>query len=287
MPGTQLSRYLVDWTDPYFMDTNNSLGVSGFYFNRYYLNWTEERLGGRVRVGRQLTQRWSGSVSLRLEDVDLFNPSTPIPPPLLVQSLGSHLLSTVQASLIHDTRDAAFMPSKGHYVEFGVEQAFAQYNYSRLNIEGRQYFTLYQRPDGGGKHILSLRGEVGWTGSDTPIFERFYAGGFQSFRGFYFRGVSPQQNGIYVGGDFMALGSVEYQVPVLANEMVKVVTFSDFGTVNNNVSLDNFRLSVGAGLRVSVPMMGPVPIALDWAVPILKEQTDKTQLFSFYIGVNR
>jgi outer membrane protein insertion porin family len=287
MPGTQLSRYLVDWTNPYFMDTNNSLGVSGFYFNRYYLNWTEQRLGGRVRVGRQFTQQISGSAALRLEDVDVFNPSVANPPPLLKEALGQSFLSTGVFTLSHDTRDSPFMPSQGHHLEATYEQAFGDFNYSRVTAEGRQYFTLYQRADGGGKHILSLRGELGWTGNDTPIFERFFAGGFQNFRGFYFRGVSPYQSGVYVGGDWMALGSVEYQIPVLANEMVKVVTFSDFGTVTDKVSLSDFRLSVGAGLRVTVPMMGPTPIALDWAIPIMKDPTDKTQLFSFYIGVNR
>lgn len=287
MPGTQLSRYLVDWTDPYFMDTNNSLGVSGFYFNRYYLNWTEQRLGGRLRVGRQFTQQWSGSASLRLENVDVFNPSVANPPPLLKEALGSSFLSTGLFSIAHDTRDSPFMPSQGHHAEVTFEQAFGEFKYSRVDAEARQYFTTYQRADGGGKHILSMRGEVAWTGSDTPIFERFYAGGFQSFRGFYFRGVSPVQNGVYVGGDWMVLGSIEYQVPVLANEMVKVVTFSDFGTVTDKASLSDFRISVGAGLRVTVPMMGPTPIALDWAVPLAKDPTDKTQLFSFYIGVNR
>lgn len=287
MPGTQLSRYLVDWTNPYFMDTNNSLGVSGFYFNRYYLNWTEQRTGGRVRVGRQFTQQWNGSASLRLENVDLFHPSVAFPPPLLKEALGTSFLSTGLFSLAHDTRDHAFMPSTGHHAEVTFEQAFGEFKYSRIDAEYRQFFTMYQRADGGGKHILSMRGEVAWTGSDTPIFERFYAGGFQSFRGFYFRGVSPQQNGVYVGGDWMVLGSVEYQLPVLANEMVKVVTFSDFGTVTDKASLSDFRVSVGAGLRVTVPMMGPTPIALDWAVPVLKDPTDKTQLFSFYIGMNR
>jgi outer membrane protein insertion porin family len=287
MPGTQFSRYLVDWTNPYFMDTNNSLGVSGFYFNRYYQNWTEQRLGGRVRVGRQFTQQWSGSTALRLERVDVFNPSTANPPQLLKDALGTNLLSTVMFNIAHDTRDSPFMPSQGHHAEVNFEQAFGQYDYSRVNVEGRQYFTMYQRADGGGKHILSVRGEVGWTGNSTPIFERFFAGGLQSFRGFYFRSVSPKQNGVYVGGDWMMLGSVEYMLPVMANEMVRVVTFSDFGTVTDRVSLSDFRVSVGAGLRITVPMLGPTPLALDWAVPLVKDPNDRTQLFSFFMGLNR
>jgi outer membrane protein insertion porin family len=76
-------------------------------------------------------------------------------------------------------------------------------------------------------------------------------------------------------------------LPVTANEMVKVVGFTDFGTINDQVSLSNFRLSVGGGLRITVPAMGPVPIALDLAVPLMKDATDIQQVFAFYIGVNR
>ena len=287
MPGSSVSRYLVDWSDPYFMDSNYNLGVSGFYFQRFYTNWTEERLGGRIRVGRQFTQRWSGALALRLEDVNISNPR-PLPvPPGLASAVGGNFLSTLRASVMHDTRDAAFLPSEGHYLEMSVEQAFNQFNYTRLEAEGRQYFTTYRRADGGGRHTLTLRGQANWTGDDTPIFERFYAGGFQTFRGFAFRGVSPVQGNVRVGGNWMVLGGAEYMLPVTANEMIKTVAFTDFGTVTDKVSFDNFRLSVGAGLRVTVPAMGPVPIALDFAYPIMQEAFDKKQVFSFYVGINR
>ena len=286
MPGSSVSRYLVDWSDPYFMDTNYNLGVSGFYFQRFYSDWTEERLGGRVRVGRQFTQRWSGALALRLEDVNVSRPRTPTPPDL-AKAVGDNFLSTLRASVMHDSRDAAFLPSEGHYLEFSVEQAFNEFNYSRLEAEGRQYFTTYRRADGGGRHTLTLRGQAGWSGADTPIFERFYAGGFQTFRGFSFRGVSPVEGNVRVGGNWMLLGGAEYMLPVTANEMIKTVAFTDFGTITDKASLDNFRLSVGVGLRITVPAMGPVPIALDFAYPIMREDFDKKQVFSFYVGVNR
>lgn len=285
LPGTQVSRYLVDWQDPYFLDSDYNLGVSGFFYNRYFRNWTEQRVGGRLRLGRQFTQQWSASVALRLEDVDVFNPSKPTPA-ILKQAVGSNLLSTFQATLIHDTRDAAFLPGSGHYLTGTVEQAFGEFNYTKLDAEGRQYFTMYQRPDGEGRHTLMFRGEVGWTGTGTPIFERYYAGGYQSFRGFAFRGVSPVENNVYVGGRFLTLGTAEYMLPVTANEMIKVVAFTDMGTVEEDVTLENFRISVGAGLRVTVPMMGPVPIALDFAVPLSQQKSDIEQVFSFFIGAN-
>lgn len=286
LPGSQVSRYLVDWQDPYFLDTNINLGVSGFYFTRFYRFWDEERVGGRVRLGKQLTQQWSASVALRLEGVHIGGEPSNSPQSLL-DVVGDNTLSTVRVGVTHDTRDSAFLPSTGHFLEFSVEQAFAEFSYNRMEIEGRQFFTTYQRPDGQGKHILNLSGNFGWTSSGTPIFENFYAGGFQSFRGFAFRGVTPVENGVEVGGQFQLLGTVEYQVPVMANEMVKAVAFTDFGTVDSDVTLDNFRLSVGAGVRVTVPGMGPVPIALDWAVPVIKQDFDREQLFSFYIGINR
>ncbi len=73
----------------------------------------------------------------------------------------------------------------------------------------------------------------------------------------------------------------------VAETFTRVVGFTDFGTVDLDASLDKFRLSVGAGLRITVPGMGPVPIALDWAVPVVRQDFDRDQLFSFYIGINR
>jgi outer membrane protein insertion porin family len=286
IPGNQVSRYLINWTDPYFLDTDYSLGVSGFYYQRFFQDWDEERGGGRVSVGRQFDPFWSASVALRLENVTITNPDVPTPPSLQM-AVGDNFLSTVRFSVVNDTRDSGFLPGSGHKVEVGYEQAFGDFSYPRFDVDARQYFTLYNRPDGGGRHILSLGGQAGWTGDDTPIFENYFAGGFQTFRGFAFRGVGPEQFDVRVGGQFLALGSVEYMFPLLVNESIQAVTFTDFGTVEEDISLDQFRVSVGAGLRVSVPALGPVPLAFDWAVPIIDEDTDDRRIFSFYVGLNR
>jgi outer membrane protein insertion porin family len=286
MPGTEVSRYTISWNDPYIFHTNYSLGVSGFYFQRYYLDWTEDRVGGRINLGRQLSPTWSITSALRLEGVrisDVFVPT----PQILKEVEGDNFLSTVRGSVIHDTRDMPFMPGEGHKVQVSYEQGFGQFVYPRVEADARQYFTLYQRPDGGGRQILTVGGMMGWTGDNTPIFERFFAGGFQSFRGFAFRGVSPTIGDVYIGGQFMAIGTVEYQVPLMANSMVSLVTFSDFGTVEDGVTLGGFRCSVGAGVRIQLPMLGPVPLAFDFGVPVVRQQTDITQVFSFYVGLTR
>lgn len=286
VPGNQVSRYMISWRDPFFMDTNNSVGVSGFYYTRVFEDWNETRSGGNVKIGRQFDNFTSGVVTFRVEDVELHDASSN-PPPLLTKALGHNLLSTVRLGVIHDTRDSAFLPTEGHYLEAGYEQAFGEFHYPRGDLIARQYFTTYQRADGEGRHILALNGQITYTGDDTPIFERLYAGGFSSFRGFQFRGVTPRDNGIGVGGQWQALGSVEYIFPFNASESVRGVVFSDFGTVEKKVAFNDFRASAGAGLRVTIPAMGPLPIALDLAWPIVREDFDKTRLFSFYVGFLR
>ena len=286
VPGNQVSRYLVSWSNPYFLNTDYSLGVSGFYYNRFFTDWNETRLGGRVNVGKLLTKRLSLSTAVRLEKVDISNEHQPAPP-ILAESVGSNFLSTVKTTLAWDTRDSSLMPSEGTYIDGSVEQAFAEYSYTKLETSAQQYFTVYARPDGDGRHILAFRGSLGWTADNTPIFERFYAGGFQTFRGYKFRGVSPIEDNVRIGGTFMALGSVEYSLPVTVSENVRLVAFTDFGTVEEDVSFDHFRMTAGGGVRFLIPGMGPVPISLDWAVPIVKQSFDDEQLFQFYIGFTR
>ena len=126
-----------------------------------------------------------------------------------------------------------------------------------------------------------------WTGKDTPIFERYYAGGFQSFRGFQYRGVSPKVGKVYSGGQWMFLAGAEYMVPLTADEMIAAVAFTDIGTVEDKVGFNQMRATVGAGLRITVPMMGPAPIALDWGIPIVKQKDDLTKFFSFSVGFTR
>jgi len=286
VPGTQVSRYMVSWSDPYFLRSDFSLGVNGFYYNRYYQDWTEERLGGRVSLGYVLSKYWSTSGFVRLEDVGIRS----IPyyaPPELAAANGDNFLSTAGLSLQYDARDNSFFPTRGNYANFNYEQGFGEFTYPRFELSGGQFFTAYERPDGFGKQILSLTGQIGYTGDNTPIFERFYAGGYSSFRGFYFRGVSPEVNNVKVGGNFMALGSVEYSVPVTASDNIRTVVFTDFGSVEPDVSLDHFRVTAGFGFRLTIPAMGPAPLAFDFAWPIVREEADRLRVFSFYVGLAR
>jgi outer membrane protein insertion porin family len=119
------------------------------------------------------------------------------------------------------------------------------------------------------------------------LYDRFFAGGFSTLRGFEFRGANPVEDGVEVGGDFMWVNTLEYLFPITADDMIHGVTFVDFGTVEENVEIQDFRIAPGFGLRITIPAMGPAPIALDFAFPVAEAPTDEEQVFSFNIGLQR
>ena len=81
------------------------------------------------------------------------------------------------------------------------------------------------------------------------MYDRFYAGGFRSMRGFSFRGVGPHVGEYNVGGNFAFMNSLEYQIPVVPSDALYVVGFIDSGTVNRTSSLADYRVTAGVGLR--------------------------------------
>jgi outer membrane protein assembly complex protein YaeT len=283
VPGTQVQRYTVSFREPFLFDSPYSLGLSGYYFDRIYNEYTEERVGFRATLGRKLNQYWSASAGLRVENVGVHN--VPVYAPQTFQDVaGENLLVGLRAGVTRDTRDSFLRATEGSLIDFSVEECLGAFTFPLVNFEANKYWTIYQRPDNSGRQVLAARSQIGWAGSQTPVYERFYAGGFRSMRGFEFRGVGPAEIGFETGGDFLFLNSLEYQVPLVANDMIYLVGFVDSGTVESSVEIKNYRVAAGVGLRIVVPMLGPVPIALDFGVPIVRASQDKEQVFSFWVG---
>jgi outer membrane protein insertion porin family len=295
MPGTQVQQYSVTFEDPYLFDTQVSLGLSGFYYNRIYTQYTEQDLGGRVSLGYQFRPDLSGTIAYRGEKINITNPQDPLLPDLAEVIDRNLALHGFKVALQLDKRDNAFLATEGYLIAGSFEQVLGSFQYPRADVDLRKYFTLYERPDGSGRNVLSLGARAGWTGDNTPIYERYYAGGFSTIRGFQFRGASPTEIGpstgqeIFVGGDFEMFASAEYMFPITADDMLRAVVFCDSGTVEPTVSdwTNRYRVAPGFGLRITVPAMGPAPIALDFAFPISWQPGDKSELFSFFMGFGR
>jgi len=289
VPGTEVQRYMFTFQDPYLGGSDISFGLSGFFYDRIFQQWKEQRLGGRINLGYHLTKRLSGSLSFRPERINIRDP---IDPTLsdFIQVAGYSDLYGFGATIAHDTRDSPFLATEGHLIEFNFEQVIGRFSYPHGELDLRQYFQLWERPDGSGRHVLSLTGRLGITGGGTPIYDRYYAGGFTTIRGFGFRGVSPRKGAnVAVGGDVMVLASAEYMFPITADDMLRGVIFCDTGTIQPSFSnwTEKYRVSPGFGLRISIPAMGPAPLAFDFAFPVVTQPGDSEQVFSFFLGVLR
>jgi outer membrane protein insertion porin family len=126
--------------------------------------------------------------------------------------------------------------------------------------------------------------------NEAPFFERFYTGG-RRFRGFEFRGIGPigiaANTGLagddHVGGDFLLFLGGEYNFPIY-EKMVRGVIFIDTGTLDHDINMNSYRITVGAGVRIALPAFGPVPIAIDFGIPIKDVDGDEDQLISFDVA---
>jgi len=289
VPGNQVQRYTVNWTEPnLFGYSPFSLSVGGFLFSRFYRDWREQRVGARAMIGYQVDANLSLSTEMRAEDVNIENPRV-LTVPRLNRVLGSNDLYTGRVSLIHSTRNSPFLPTEGHYLEMIYDQGFGEFDFPRGQVNFSRYFLIRERADGTGRQTLTSSHRVGFSGVDTPVFENFFAGGFSTLRGFRFRGASPVEGDVQVGGRFQFIGSLEYMFPITADDMIRMVTFIDYGTIEQDIKLDwkNFRAAPGVGLRVAVPAMGPAPLAFDFAFPVLDATGDQRQIFNFSMGVTR
>ncbi len=285
-PGTEISRYGVTWHEPSFYDTPFGVTVSGYYRQMYVDEYTEGRLGARFTLDRRLDPYWTASISTRVEGIDITN----VPygaPPSISGDAGHQFLVGIREGITRDDRNSYLFPTSGSIFDVGFEQVFGTQAFPIGTISYTKFLSskYLAREDGSGQQVLCLRSIVEVEGGNAPVYERFYGGGIGSFRGFTFRGVGPFQDSYAVGGNFAWLNTIEYQVPLMANDKLQGVIFCDHGTVEQNISIHNYRVAIGAGIRVAIPMLGPLPLALDFAVPLNQAPGDHKQLISFSMGM--
>src|SRR5262249_27462206 len=182
-------------------------------FNEY----EEQRVGDRLTIGRRLNQYWTASVTGRVEDIEGRNISI-FAPPDYQEIEGHNFLVSARLAFTRDSRDSYLRPTEGSVLDVSFEQATGDFTFPLFNVDFNQYWTIFQRADGTGRHVLTLHSQLGIAGANTPVFERYFAGGFRSIRGFAFRGVGPTDpfGNFKLGGGFQFLNSREYPISAAA-----------------------------------------------------------------------
>ncbi len=102
--------------------------------------------------------------------------------------------------------------------------------------------------------------------------------------------VTPryQATNFGVGGNFEFYNTVEFFVPVSGGDEFQLAFFVDTGTVAESMKKwGRYRVAPGFGLRFTIPMLGPAPLALDFAFPVSKDPNDVTEVFTFNLSGSR
>jgi outer membrane protein assembly complex protein YaeT len=284
-PGTDQSSFNISWFEPAMFDQPYSLDVNMYLSTHGRESYDIMRLGLVTSVGHRFKNRWYGQVSVQTEWTEIRDLSSDAPPEV-VKVEGDYFMPSVKGMLVRDRTDSRFLPSKGDRLQFSYEQFFGDFAFGKAEASYRIYRTLYVDATDR-KHILAGRVGLNQIVGDAPVFERYYAGGIGSIRGFEYRGVSPRSSAAFsddpIGGETMLLLGAEYTYP-LVTDQIRGVVFVDTGTVEEDFSVDRYRVSAGFGLRWTIPFFGPVPLSLDFGFPIVEEDEDETQVFSFSLG---
>ncbi|MEO0513902.1 MAG: POTRA domain-containing protein [Planctomycetota bacterium] len=296
-PGSDNSRYSVGLSDPFFYDTNYFFDSELFFFDSDRDEFDERRSGGRLGLGKRFGDVWSASARVRLENVRITDIEDEGALDVFAVE-GTNLLTSASFRISRNTTDSNLTPSIGSRTNLTVERVGAlggDFDFTKLTLAYDKFWTVAQdfldR-----KSVLRFRIDGGYIFEDgeAPLFERFYAGGHSTFRGFENRGVGPR--GIRadtltlgddaVGGEFLFLTGLQYEFP-LVDQYLRGVVFTDQGTLTsgNDLEFDQWRASVGVGIRLNVAFLSQAPFAIDFAVPLTSEDFDEERNISFAIDI--
>ncbi|WP_182084543.1 outer membrane protein assembly factor BamA [Aureimonas sp. ME7] len=199
--------------------------------------------------------------------------------------------SSVSYALTYNTLDNQQDPRNGIFAQVGQEVAGLGGDASFIRTTARaswfsllsEEYDLIGQVSGGGGNVSAL-------GDDLRVFDNFFKGQ-DIVRGFKYQGLGPRQNGVAIGGTNYVNASAEatFPLPLVSRDFgFRGAAFADAGSL---WGLDNtegqlgiegedfaLRASAGVGLIWASPFG---PLRVNYAVPLAKEDYDRTQEFSF------
>jgi outer membrane protein insertion porin family/translocation and assembly module TamA len=270
---------------PHFLAPENrfmvNFGPQQFDEPGYFLNST--RL--QPRLERKFTDRLTGFLTYRLEYDNLSKV-----PNASLEALGPFaqkgLLSGVSAGFLWNRADDPFNPTRGWTLSFAAEQVGGflggRFDLYKLQSEAKGYYPLAE------KTVFASRLKLGFAeplhgGDEVPLFERFYAGGGTSVRGYSRSRLGPLSTADDpLGGRSLIEGSFELRQQF--TEKIGGALFIDFGQVSLrsfDVPVDNLKFSAGFGARYNTPVG---PVRFDLGFPFRPPRGDRAWQIHFSIG---
>ncbi len=299
------SLFRASFTEPYFMDTEWSLGVDAYRSQRTLTEYAETKTGGALRVGHPLAPYLHGFVRYKLDDTELSLEENG-DEELFPVKTASGLTSSMTFTLEYDKRDDRFSPTKGIFGSVSLEYAGlgGELDYTKGYSTFRFYKTVV------GELVWRNNLNYGFISSndpnkDLPFNELFLLGGANSLRGFEWFSVGRRKRSQKTydaaigqgfsqkdaenlamrpfGGTQQFYYNLEFEFPLIKEAGIKGVVFYDIGNADNELTLSDMRSDVGFGFRWFSPIG---PLRFEWGFPLdRKEAYDEgPSNFEFAIG---
>jgi outer membrane protein insertion porin family len=170
------------------------------------------------------------------------------------EMIGRNITSSMTFEVIRDSRNRPWNATKGSVNSIAFEYAGGilggdQY-FNRYLIKSAWWWPFYW------ESAFMTQARWGYvkqrSGGDLFSYQKFYLGGINTVRGFDYEEISPVVNGNRVGGERMVVFNLEYVFPLVSEQGVMGVVFSDFGNVfrdSDNYTFSDIKKSAGAGIR--------------------------------------
>lgn len=289
--ATKQQNFDISFTEPYFLDKDLSFGVDAFHSKSNSIREFEAiSTGAGLRFGYALAENWRHLVryTLRQDEVEDVDSGTSV---FIQREVGTDIASTVGHELTYDRRNSSIQPTDGYVFRLSNDVAGlgGDISYLKSKFAAAYYHSFAE------EWVANIRGEAGYVfglgDDDVRISDRFFLGG-DKLRGFANGGVGPRDVSTDdpLGGKQIVSGTVELTFPLgLPKEFgVTGALFSDVGTLTE-LDFDDPRIadtgSIRASAGVGLGWRSPFgPIRIDFAIPLVEEDFDDTEIVRFNFG---
>ncbi len=310
------SLFNLNFTEPYFLDTDWSMGVDAYQSQRTTQEYGETKKGGALRVGYPITRFLRTFLRYKLEhsEINLIAPygdEDMFPVPSVrngpdPQGNPNGVTSSATLTLEYDKRNDRYTPTNGVYASTSLEYAGlgGDHNFTKGLVTGRFYKkVLWDIVFRNNFTYGFVRSNV--PGREPPFNELFLLGGANSLRGFNWFSIATRRRSQKVKDNLVAQGvdpvlaelranrpfggtqqlyyQGEFEFPLIQEAGIKGVVFFDVGQASEVLTADDYRADVGFGFRWFSPIG---PLRFEWGFPLARkpEFEEPPVVFQFAIG---
>ena len=300
----------IAYEDPYLFDTDFQFKSRVSALSYDFDGYSKFELGTRLDLSRQFTKHYLAGLILAIRHVEIT--TNDIRPPELI-GRGTYFVNSIGFTQTFDFRDSPFVPTRGFVFDSTFDLATStlgsDIDFVRSTFRASYYLSFAERASSAADigSELGDRSTLSWFKRSglafgarmgiihslnsnapdealaIPIDERFFSGGSTTVRSFGERTLGPHdRRGNPIGGESYTIFNIEYTFPLFGE--LQGVVFTDAGNLQptaEEVSLDDMRYAIGAGLRYKLPIG---PIRLDYGVNPDPHPDEDRGAFHFSFG---